>query len=82
MPSTESELCRPPIPMSSEKWSTCRWNGWSAWLGTSGRHPSESMVGMGRNMHDTNEALVIKVTGETGHTVRWVATVRTAEVMY
>ena len=50
MPSTESERCRPPIPMSSEKWSTCRWNGWSAWLGTSGRHPSESMVGMGRNM--------------------------------
>jgi hypothetical protein len=30
---------------------------------------------------DTNEALVIKVTGETGRTVRWVATVRTAEVM-
>jgi hypothetical protein len=47
MPSAESERCRPPIPMSSEKWSTCRWNGWSAWLGTSasigidGRHGPE-----------------------------------------
>jgi hypothetical protein len=51
MLSAESERCRPPIPMSSEKWSTSRWNEWSVWLGTSGRHPSESMVGMGRNMH-------------------------------
>ena len=29
-----------------------------------------------------NDALVIKVTGEDGYIIRWVATVRTAEVMY
>jgi hypothetical protein len=50
MPSTESEQCRPPIPVLPKKWTPCCRNKWSVWLGTSGRHPSESMVGMGRNM--------------------------------
>jgi len=31
---------------------------------------------------DTNDALVIRVTGEAGKTIRWVATVRTVEVGY
>jgi hypothetical protein len=31
---------------------------------------------------DTNDALVIKVTGEADKTIRWVATVRTVEVEY
>ena len=31
---------------------------------------------------DTNDALVIKVTGKAGTNIRWVATVRTAEVAY
>ena len=51
MPSTESERCRPSIPICAEKWTTSRRNRWSAWLGTRGRHPSESMVGMGRITH-------------------------------
>lgn len=31
---------------------------------------------------DTNDALVISVTGQVGKTIRWVATVRTAEVAF
>ncbi len=31
---------------------------------------------------DTNDALVIKVTGAAATTLRWVATVRTAEVSF
>jgi len=31
---------------------------------------------------DNNDALVIKVTGAAATTIRWVATVRTAEVAY
>ena len=50
MPSTESERCRPPILMASKKWSAYRQNWWSAWFRTSGRHPSELMVGMSQNM--------------------------------
>ncbi len=50
MPSTESERCRPPIPIWSEKWTASHRNQWSAWLGTSGRHASESMVDMARIM--------------------------------
>jgi hypothetical protein len=34
-----------------EKLDAMRRNRWSAWIGTSGRHPLESMVGMGRSMH-------------------------------
>jgi hypothetical protein len=48
MPSTESRRCRPPIPAARKKWTPCLRNGWSAWPRTSGRHPSESMVGMAR----------------------------------
>jgi hypothetical protein len=46
MPPTESKRCRPPIPISRKKWTPCRRNWWSAWPGTGGRHPSESMVAM------------------------------------
>ena len=31
---------------------------------------------------DAADALVIRVTGESGRAIRWVATVRTAEVIY
>ena len=31
---------------------------------------------------NANDALVVRVTGETGVSIRWVATVRTAEVIY
>ncbi len=31
---------------------------------------------------DGNDALVVKVTGAAGKTIRWVATVRTTEVAY
>jgi len=33
-----------------EKLDAMRRNHWSAWIGTGGRHPSESMVGMSRIM--------------------------------
>ena len=56
MPSTESERCRPLILMPSKKWSAYHRNRWSAWFRTSGRHPSESMVGMTRIMHSCAHA--------------------------
>jgi hypothetical protein len=39
-----------------EKVDAMRRNGWSACSGTSGRHPSESMVGMARIMHSSQKA--------------------------
>jgi hypothetical protein len=63
MPSTESERCRPPILMASKKWSAYRQNWWSAWFRTSGRHPSELMVGMSQNMQPTS--LLIRPVKET-----------------
>ena len=48
VPSTESEPCRPPVPMCLETWSVCRRYRWTEWLGMSGPNPSESMVGMAR----------------------------------
>ena len=51
MPSTESRPRRPLNPVSPKKWTPCCRNGWSAWPGTSGRHPSESPVGMARITH-------------------------------
>jgi hypothetical protein len=62
MPSTESERCRPPILMASKKWSAYRQNWWSAWFRTSGRHPSELMVGMSQNMHARKACGFSKVT--------------------
>jgi len=50
MPSTDSKPRRPPIPVPRKNWTPCHRNDWSAWLGTGGRHPSESMVGMARIM--------------------------------
>ena len=48
MPSTDSKPRRPLIPMSQKKWTPYRRNCWSAWSGTVGRHPSDSLVGMAR----------------------------------
>ena len=48
MPSTASKPWRPPLPVFRKNWTPCCRNRWSAWPGTGGRHPSESMVAIAR----------------------------------
>jgi hypothetical protein len=45
-------------------------------------YESDSAWGVSVSADDTNDALVISATGNTGDTIRWVASVRTAEVTY
>ena len=48
--SSDSGVCRPPIPETLKKWTACRRNEWSTWPGMGGRHGSEWVVDMARNM--------------------------------
>jgi len=47
---------------TSEKSDAMRRNDWMAWLGTGGRHPSDSMVGMARIMQLTRFGRFLRAT--------------------
>ena len=43
---------------------------------------NESNWGITLSADNTNNALLITVTGEASHNIRWVANIHTAEVLY
>jgi hypothetical protein len=45
-------------------------------------YESDPNWGVSVSADDVNDALVIRATGNTGDTIRWVASIRTAEVRY